>query len=534
MKQRVRIKAGRRRIAAVARPVQVAGSSVAAYEAGDTASETMALWRPSLGSADGELLRERETITARARDVVRNSGWAAGSVTKELDAVIGASFRPMLKPDWKALGLPETWAAEWREEVEARWRSYADDPRCYADAARQLPVSQLLGLAYRHAFIDGDALGVLQWREDRPTHTVLRVVDPDLLTNPHRRPDRADLRGGVEIDEDGAATAYHFQRSHDADWWGGGHRREWLRVERETEWGRPVVLHWFDKHRDGQTRGASRLAPVLEKLKMEDRYGKLELQAAVLNAILAAVIKSPFDHSLLTDVLSSEAGAEGVNDYQDLRSAYHKDNRITLGGAQIPRLFPGEDLTFQTAARPASGFADFESAVLRNIASGLGISYEQLAADWSKTNYSSARAAMIEIWRGWTQKRVSFAQRFAQPLLMAWLEEEIEFGRLRLPRGAPDFRDNWPAYSRAKWIGPGKGFVDPVKEITAAALRVKLGVSTLEDEAAELTGADFRDNIAQIKREIEVMPEGMLHPVHETSAKLLGNNGGQPPDDPDK
>lgn len=210
---------------------------------------------------------------------------------------------------------------------------------------------------------------------------------------------------------------------------------------------------------------------MLEKLHMEDKYSRTEMQAAVLNAILAAVITSPMDHSVLAEVIGDGGTVEGWAAYQAGRNEEGTNKNITLGGVRVPRLYPGENLSFQTAARPAAGFADFEGAVLRNIASGLGISYEQLAGDWSKTNYSSARAALIEIWRGWSQKRVAFAQRFAQPFFMAWMEEEVDAGRLRLPRGAPEFRAHWPAYARAKWIGPGKGFVDPVKEVTASAMR---------------------------------------------------------------
>lgn len=497
-----------------------------AYDAASTGGEALALWYPTTRSADSEMLPNRQRVTARARDLERNNGWATGGVQKELDAVIGSTFRPIPKPDHVALGLNPDWATEWRQKVQAQWRSYADDPRCYADAARQLTVSQNLGLAYRHAWLDGDAIGVLQWNPDRPNATVLRVVDPELLSNPNDSEDTEFMRGGVEIDSDGAALAYHFRQGHERDIWANAKSHTWNRVARERSWGRPIVLHWFEKKRDGQTRGMSRLAPIVEKLKMEDKYSRVELEAAALNAIMAAIIKSPFDHTMLSEVLGGDSESLGI--YQDMRSASAKENAITLGGVQIPRLFPGEDLSFHKAQRPASGFAEFEGAVLRNIASGLGISYEQLAADWSKTNYSSARAALIEIWRGWTGKRVSFAQRFAQPLFMAWMEEQIDRGALTLPAGAPDFYENWHAYSRAKWIGPGKGFVDPVKEAQAAAMRIALGLSTMEDEAAELTGADLDDNLAQIKREIEALPENMLHPAQESFAKLIGHNGTPP------
>lgn len=489
-----------------------------AYDAGDVLRQEIAGWRPRLEPADGELSQERDDIRARSRDLIRNNGWAAGAVVKEVDAVLGANFRPASKPDWRALGISAEDAQVLGRDIEAAWRNYANDPRCLADASRTMTMGGLFGLAYRHYLGDGDALAVLHWEEARPWSTVVRVIDPDLLTNPSDMFDTERLRGGVEINAHGAAVAYHFRQGHPLAPWVTIDAYRWERVARETEWGRPQVVHFFDKHRDGQTRGISRLTPIAEKLKMEDKYSRVELQAAVLNAVLGAFIESPLDPDMFADSLN----ASELTAYQESRADFHKQRQVTLGGVQLPTLFPGERVGFHTAQRPAAQYGDFETAVLRNIAAGWGASYEQLSADWSKVNYSSARAALIEIWRSYTARRLGFAQRFCQPIFAAFLEEAVDRGAIVLPRSWPDFYEALPAYTAAKWIGPGKGFVDPQKEIEAAAKRVKLGVSTLEDEAAELTGSDYEENMAQIAREIEDMPEGVIHPAQEKFSELIG------------
>jgi lambda family phage portal protein len=498
------------------------------YVAGGHSNTSMQAYNPPFRSADGEVLPNRDKIVGRARDLVRNNGWAAGSVSKEVDAIIGASFRPILKPDWKALGLSSDWAAEFKRDAEARFRNFADDPRKLNDLTRSQSLSQQFGLAYRNYVIEGDALGIIAWRPNRPTATVLRVVDPDLLSTPNHQQDSQNLRSGVELDRDGAAFAYHFRQAHQTSPYATTDQFTWKRVRREKRWGRPVVLHFYDKMRDGQTRGVSRLAPIIEKLKMEDHYGRVELQAAVINAVLAAFIKSSMGPEAMDEMFGGDDPGSVITDYQTDRATYYEQNKdsIRLGNAQLTQLYPGDEIGMVSTARPSAQFAEFEGAVLRNVASGLGISYEQLASDWSKTNYSSARAAMVEIWRGWTARRIAFAQGFCQPFLMAWMEEQIDRGLIKLPRNAPDFRENWAAYTRAKWIGPGKGFVDPVKEAQAAAMRVALGLSTLEEEAAELTGSDWADNMEQINREIAQLPDGSLHPVQESFAKLIGHNGG--------
>ena len=498
------------------------------YVAADTGIDTLSGFLPTNRAVDAEVLPGRDRVAARARDLGRNNGWAAGAVTKEIDGVIGANFRPLLKPDWRALGLSPEWAREFKEAVEARWRTYADDPRCLCDTTRSQTMSQLLGTAYRSYIVDGEAIGLVNWRQMRPTKTVLRVVDPDLLCNPNEAADEERLRGGVEISRDGVARAYHFRQGHfDTSWPAYTSAMTWKRIGRESATGRPQVLHFFDKTRDGQTRGISRLAPIIEKLKMEDHYGRVELQAAVINAVLAAFIRSPMGPEVMDEMFGDGGDAKSFLNYQQARSSFYGDSgAVRMGGARVSTLYPGDEVGMVDTARPAAQFAEFEAAVLRNIASGMGISYEQLASDWSKVNYSSARAAMIEIWRGWTARRTAFAQGFCQPFFMAWLEEQVMDGYIRLPRRAPDFYTFWPAYARAKWIGPGKGFVDPVKEAQAAAMRVSLGLSTLEEEAAELTGTDYADNMEQIAREIADMPEGTLHPAQESFAKLLGHYGG--------
>ncbi|MCG5240085.1 phage portal protein [Azospirillum doebereinerae] len=491
---------------------------VTSYQAADPMSHELAGWHPFLGSADADLLPERVEIVARIRDLVRNNGWASGVVRRELDTVIGSGLRLSCKPDYRALGLSAEWAAEWANQVEGQHRLWADDPGRWCDATRHYTLGGLVGLAYRHYVIDGDALAVLQWRPHAgPYATTVRVVDPDRLSNPHDVMDTDALRAGVEFDEWDAATAYHIRKRHPADWTTA--RRDdyaWERFPRETPWGRPVTVHFFDKERDEQSRGVGRLTPVLERLKMLDRYDKVELQAAVLNAILAAFIESPFDHEMLGDAL--EDGK--LSGYQDLRAAFHDNRNITMGGVRLPTLFPGEKIGFHTATRPNQAFASFEAQALRNIAAGTGSSYEQISTDWSKTNYSSARAALLEVWKTMVSRRKAFATGFCSPIYVAWLEEAIDAGTVVLPPGAPDFYEARAAYARCNWIGPPRGWVDPVKERQGALLGVAGGLSTLEDESAE-QGKDYQETLAQLRIEISEMPPGVLHPAQADFAKVM-------------
>src|SRR5260364_71731 len=139
-----------------ARAQMLAGGGMTPYDAADMVGAQMAAWRPYLASPDNELNLYRDRIVARVRDLVRNDGWASGGVTRILDNAIGANFRPIAKPDYRALaeysGNPAfnaDWADAFRRAVDARWRLWADDPGRYCDAQRRGRMSQLMRLSFR-------------------------------------------------------------------------------------------------------------------------------------------------------------------------------------------------------------------------------------------------------------------------------------------------------------------------------------------------------------------------------------------------
>jgi len=495
----------------------LAGGGRAPYDAADIYGDHMAGWRPYLGSPDSDLNMYRDRIVSRVRDLVRNDGWASGAVTRVLDNAVGGNFHPISKPDHRALAtysgaaFDAVWADEFGRAVEAAWRTWADDPGRYCDAARAMTVSQILRIGFRHYLIDGDALAILPWLPDRVGKgraryaTTIQLIDPDRLSNPQLVFDNQTLRGGVEVDDYGAAIAYHIRRAHQGDWFSANESLHWDRIPRETAWGRAVVVHYFDHDRAGQHRGgAGVLAPVVQRLKMLIKYDHTELDAAIINAIFAAYIQSPLDPGLVAEAMGGEA--DGLNAYQSERLGFHDERKIELSGARMPILFPGESIETVTAERPSGNYAAFEGAALRNIAAGIGISAQQLSNNWSDVNYSSARAAMLESGKTMMRRRQGFASGFAQPFLDAVMEEMFDVDDLPLPAGAPDFVEFRGAYGRARWMGPGRGWVDPVAEKQGAVLGMDAGLSTLEDECAE-QGLHWEDVLDQRAVEIQRFKE---------------------------
>lgn len=495
------------------------GRGSSPYDAADLDSDHMAGWWPYLTSPDGALNGYRDTIVARTRDIVRNDGWASGTVTRILDNTVGANFRPISKPDFAGLAaysgisaFDEKWAYDFGKWADGCYRSWALGRGRYCDVSRNLTVPQMYRLAFRHKIVDGDALGLLRWMPHRigagraKYATALQILDPDRLSNPSLSFDQINMRGGVEVDEDSVAIAYHIRRAHQNDIWAAADSMTWDRIERETPWGRPVIVHDYDHDQAATHRGgAGILAPVINRLRMLFQYDVAELDASLLNAIFSAFIESPFDQEFVEGALN---GDDKLNAYQAERAEFHKSNRIKLpgSGATMTKLFPGEKIGQVKSERPNANFAAFEGAVLRNVASAAGVSTQQVTNNWADVNYSSHQGALQEFFKTLSRRRDDFSTGFCQPCREAVLEEAFEMDEPPLPAGAPEFMECAAEYARAKWIGPPRGWTNPVDEVKGAVLGMDAALMDYEELCAE-QGLDADEMITARKHTIRRFEE---------------------------
>ena len=138
--------------------------------------------------------------------------------------------------------------------------------------------------------------------------------------------------------------------------------------------------------------------------------------------------------------------------------------------------------------------------LLRLIAAGMGLSYEIVSKDYSKVNYSSARAGRIEDYKFFDQIQEHFATHFLMPVLEAFLEVAYLKGTIKIP----DFyQKKEEILAKCSWIFPARQFIDPVKEIKATAMEVALKSTTLE-KIAKQKGEDWEDVMNQCAKEAEL------------------------------
>lgn len=499
----------------------------ASYNAGGAGfGGELGRWSPPPQMSDVALLPNLDVANGRAQDLVRNHGIASGGVQLHVDNIVGHTFRLSAKPMWKRLGIKESDARDWAADVEAAFFEYAEDPvNCWIDAEQRRTFTMMVREAVATHTELGEVTASAEYfsRSGAGLKTCIKMINPNRISNPRGSMMGRRLRGGVEMNMHGAPIAYHVRQP---DYLGFGSLSgiggRWRRVPRTTPWGRLQFLHVFEPNGDGNTRGANQFLSVMSRLKMLDKYQSTHLQNAVVNAMYAAVIESELGSEQAFQLIGDgETGMQNLMRYMATTAEYHQAANIRLDGVKIPHLMPGEDLKLLKPGNTGQGFAEFESAILRYIAAGMNVSYEQLARDYSKTNYSSARASMLETWRYMMGRRKVIASRFASMIYALVLEEMVDRRIVTLPTGATrGFYEARAAWCNANWIGSGRLQIDGLKEVKEAVLKIETGLSTYEKEMA-LMGEDYQEVFSQQVREMNERKEAGLPPPSWVKTLML-------------
>lgn len=483
------------------------------YDAGSRVSRELALWSPSARSANDDILPNKNLMDVRVRDSVRNDAYAAAGSEIRKDSIVGAQFILNSRPDTSVLGLDEKWSEEYQEEVEAKFSAYAESDRNFVDASGINNFTSFIRLGVGVSGLTGEILCVGEWIEDgRPYSTAVQMVDLDRLGTPAEYFGNPRVRGGVEVNRYGRPVAYHIRSAHPYAF-NDPESSKWKRIRATKPWGRQQVIHIFEQFRPDQNRGISKMVAALKESRITKRFRDVVLQNAVVNATYAATIESDMSPEAVFQAMGGGNGsvdniAEAVRTYTGgwmgaMQEYFSAADNLAIDGVKIPLLTPGTRLKMQPAGQGMSLGDNFEQSLLRYIAAILGVSYEQLSKDYTKTNYSSARAAMNETYKTMMAAKRMTADRLATSIYMLWLEEAFAKGEITsLPRRAPNFWDglNREAYGACEWIGASRGQIDELKETQAAVLRIKYGLSTREMELGRL-GQDWRKTFRQQKRE---------------------------------
>jgi len=444
-------------------------------------------WTTTSGSADQDILPDLDTLRERSRELNRDDGFACGITESIVTNVVGDGIKPQSRVDPEAVGLSQSAVDEFQKRAEDAWNRWIE----FADLTAAQDFYRLQSLVERKRLEDGDVLAMplMDGVPGSDFSLAIQIIEADRLATPTGR--TGSVRGGVEIDSMGRPVKYYIRKAHPGNTTigNGTASRQFAEVEAFNSQGRRNVFHLFDRERPEQNRGVPLFSSVLSLFHDLSNYVESELVSARVGACYSAFITKSDPAAAMSAAASGAAESDG-------------SRREGLEPGLIEYLAPGESVTFGNPTRPGATFDAFVIRILRAIAAGVGISYELVARDYSKVNFSSARAAILEDRRGFRVRQARHVAQFSQPVWEMVLEEAFLRGEL----GTVPFMQNRDAFTNAVWNPPGWQWVDPLKEVQAAEKALSLNLTTLADELSS-QGKDYEEVLRQVAKERALMNE---------------------------
>lgn len=420
-------------------------------------------------SANRALQFDLPHLVRRARQLARNDPYARRYLDLFADNVVGP-HGIMLQSTVRQAASDE-FDGRAIKAVEAAWAEWGRPENCtvngresWRDVQRQLA---------RGKARDGEALLRLWPAWDNPFGFAVQVLDPDLLDITHNV--QEDRRGhrvvmGVEVDRYDRVVGFWMWRTHPSD---AHHRGERTFVPAEQ------VIHYFDAERPGQLRGVPRFASVLFEVSMLKGYREAEVTAARV----AAAKMGWFTPDPETAV--------------DLGLATQDDDEVPELEAE-PGTFGvtphGWKFESWTPEHPNSAYAEFEKAMMRGIASGLGASYSSLSGDYTSATWSSERSSKVEERDRWQAEQEEFVETVSERVFQEWFRWAVTMGALR-------YRvQDMARLAAHRWQPRGWPWVDPKNEQDAAEREVALGTNS-RTRIAQRQGRRYLDVLDELARE---------------------------------
>lgn len=464
--------------------------------------------------ADSAIIPDLSTLREESQHMLRNNAIAGGAIKTNITKVVGTGLKVKSQICREVLRLSDSQADAWERAAEREFRLATETREI--DAERALPFSLMQGMVFLKVLEDGDVLVNLPrfQRAGSPYSLKLQPIEAARLCNPNNKPHTATLSAGVQKDQYGAPVAYHVLNQHPGGllrYQSGKTDLSWTTLKAFSPTGAPLALHIYDKTRPGQTRGVPYLAPVVELIKQLGRYTDAEVMAAVVSGMLTVFVTNESGNPQLGPAPTAANPTGDATLQVDTTG-------MELGYGSVIGLLPGEKVETVNPGRPNPAFDPFVTSILRQIGLALEIPFELLVKHFT-SSYSAARAALEEAWDYFQRRRHWLVSVFCQPVYEAIITEAVIRGRLQAPGflADPMIRKAWLGTT---WTGDAPSQLDPLKEINAAAKRVELTISTLDEESRRLTGTAWEDKLPQVLKERAILrANGIVISAYEQVAE---------------
>lgn len=464
-------------------------------------------WGAQSGSADTELSSSLPQLRDRSRALVRDAAYAkrASQIVKNNVVGTGIGMQAQVMTTRGEL------SARINDAIEREWREWCRATNCHTGGAFHF--SDFERSCMGQIFEAGEVFIRKHYRKfgESRVPLALEMIEGERIADDQFRSavvsEGREVRMGVEVDQFGRAIAYWIRERHPGEI-GAHSATRFVRVPAEE------IIHLRVVDRWPQTRGEPWMHASARKLNDMDGYTEAEIIAARGAASYMGFIKTDDPASPIGEVQD-----DGSEEYE-------------LSPGTIPKLAPGESFEGYAPNRPNSALDPFLRYMLREYAAGVSVSYESVSRDYSQSNYSSSRLALLDDRDLWRVLQQWFIRAFRETLHREWLQQAILAGAI--PEiGIQAYGANRATYEAVLFKPRGWSWVDPTKEVDAYEKAVRCGFTTVSRViAATADGLDLEDIIAERQRELKLMREAGLEV--DTDPQAAPAKGAEPKVEPAK
>jgi len=450
-------------------PRAVAGKE--AYQAARV-TRTTKHFQPDNISENAAIAESWPMLIARVRSLRRNSPSVKQAVRMIVDLVVGTGIQacPTIALEFiRASGPERDQMLDYSYESDLIFTEWAIDE---ADVEGKLTWWDIQRIALSELVETGDALLLECW-DDSPGRKIglcYQMLEREQLDASKDRPasmGQNRIVNGIELDARNRPVHYWIYDAHPYD-----HSAAFSGLITSSS---PVpanrIRHLFLPFRPVQSIGLSWLHALVKCTRDLDWYLDNELTSAAIGALFTAI------HS--SDRHDGNLGMGDDTDDEDQDG----NAPVKLGQGFIYDGGPNDDFKIAESKRPNRDAAPFLDVITLQQAMAAGLSPHRFTGDYSQTSYSSARAAHLD-----DDKRIlPLQQWFGYRLVLPARRRvnAIAAARGRFAAVTPrEFARDEDRLQRFDVTGTGREQLNPDKEQSAAAARVRAGMSTLAIENA--------------------------------------------------
>jgi len=441
----------------------------------------------STTSADQELASSLPILRARSRQLCRDAGYAKRARVVVVNNVIGSGIGLQAQ----VMSTRNTLRENTNSAIEEAWLEWCRADSCHTGGT--LHFADLERLAMGQVFEAGEIFVRKHPRRFGQSRIpyALEIIEAERIADLRgvSAPANGVMRLGIEADQYHRPIAYWIRRRHPGETGVGYAGRDEIERVPANE-----IIHLRIVDRWPQMRGEPWMHAVARKLNDMDGYSEAEIIAARGAAAYMAAIESADGETALT-----ETQADG-------------SQQMGFEPGSVWKLATGEKVVFNAPVRPNAAMDPFMRMMLREIAAGVGVSYESLSRDYSQSNYSSSRLALLDDRDLWRVLQLWFIRSFREVVHREWLMQAVLAGAIP---GIPidQYAANPAAFEAARFKPRGWTWIDPAKEVQSKIEAVQAGFTTVTDVIAETAnGDDIEDILQRRRRELDMMEAMGLGP----------------------